>query len=207
MARHAQQVDHPLHVQQPPPAVAADRVTALFPIPEGLTSCFPGTSHWAGSARSFGACGSYSRLSGCGMTCGALSRPQPSAAPQLTRVMPVSPKLLCRWRWLAWAWINCVCFSIEIMCKKLFKARAEQGRERGGWASALRGSRYYRVTVALAAAFNILCLITVSAACVSLCLCLRELLSQCFSRDSCLRPTAQSCLASGAATIFSTTPL
>jgi vacuolar-type H+-ATPase catalytic subunit A/Vma1 len=154
--------------------------TALFPITKGLTSCFPGTFHWAGSARSFGACGSYSRLSGCGMTCGALSRPQPSAAPQLTRVMPVSPKLLCRWRWLAWAWINCVCFSIEIMCKKLFKARAEQGRERGGWASALRGSRYYRVTVALAASFNILCLITVSAACASPYLCLRELLSRCF---------------------------
>ena len=180
MARHAQQVDHPLHVQQPPPAVAADRVTALFRIPEGLTSCFPGTSHWADSARSFGACGSYSRLSGCGMTCGALSRPQPSAAPQLTRVMLASPKLLYRWRWLAWAWINCVCFSIEIMCKKLFKARAEQGRERSGWASALRGSRYYRVTVALAAAFNILCLITVSAARVSPCLCLWKLLSQCF---------------------------
>ena len=204
MARHAQQVDHPLHVQQPH---RQSQPNCSLPITKGLTSCFPGTFHWAGSARSFGACGSYSRLSGCGMTCGALSRPQPSAAPQLTRVMLASPKLLYRWRWLAWAWINCVCFSIEIMCKKLFKARAEQGRERGGWASALRGSRYYRVTVALAAAFNILCLITVSAACVSLCLCLRELLSQCFSRDACLRPTAQSCLASGAAMIFSTTPL
>jgi hypothetical protein len=66
------------------------------------------------------------------------------------------------------------------MCKKLFKARAEQGRERSGWASALRGSRYYRVAVALAAAFNILCLITVSAARVSPCLCLWKLLSQCF---------------------------
>jgi hypothetical protein len=32
----------------------------------------------------------------CGMTCGELYRPQPSAAPQLTRVMPASPKLLCK---------------------------------------------------------------------------------------------------------------
>jgi hypothetical protein len=73
-----------------------------------------------------------------------------------------------RWRWLAWAWINCVCFSIEITAKKEFNHRAEQGRERGGWASALRGSRYYRLAMALAAAFNILCLITVSSAPTSL---------------------------------------
>ncbi len=68
----------------------------------------------------------------------------------------------CRWRWLAWAWINCLCFSVEITAKKLFKQRAEQGRERGGWASALKGSAYYRLAEAGAAAFNILCLITVS---------------------------------------------
>ena len=68
----------------------------------------------------------------------------------------------CRWRWLAWAWINCCCFTVEITVKRVFKSQAEQGRERGGWASALKGSRYYRLVEALAAAFNILCLITVS---------------------------------------------
>ncbi len=47
--------------------------------------------------------------------------------------------------------------------KRVFRSQAEQGRERGGWASALKGSRYYRLAEALAAAFNILCLITVSA--------------------------------------------
>ena len=93
MARQAQQVDHPLHVQQPH---RQSQSNCSLPITNGLTSCFPGRFHWAGSARSFGACGSYSFLSGCGMTCGELYRPQPSAAPQLTRVMPASPKLLCK---------------------------------------------------------------------------------------------------------------
>ena len=89
----------------------------------------------------------------------AVARPVVCAAPSRA----LSPLAChCRWRWLAWAWINCCCFTVEITVKRVFKSQAEQGRERGGWASALKGSRYYRLVEALAAAFNILCLITVS---------------------------------------------
>lgn len=136
----------------------------------------------------------------------------------------------CRWRWLAWAWINCCCFTVEITVKRMFKSLAEQGRERGGWASALKGSRYYRLAEALAAAFNILCLITVSAHdhhrhfCAQLRLPLSHLCSWSHVHHHPLhrlllallwraavravtarRPTVPSCSASAAATTSSTT--
>jgi hypothetical protein len=64
-----------------------------------------------------------------------------------------------RWRWLAWAWINCVCFSLEIVFGQWFFAEGKRpdGSSRGsGIRRTIRSSRYYRLIAAMAATCNIM---------------------------------------------------
>ena len=64
-----------------------------------------------------------------------------------------------RWRWLAWAWINCVCFSLEILFGIWFFAEEKKAlgsNGRAGLRHTIRSSRYYRLVAALAATCNIM---------------------------------------------------
>jgi hypothetical protein len=64
-----------------------------------------------------------------------------------------------RWRWLAWAWINCVCFSLEIVFGLWFFAEGKRpdGSSRGsGIRRSIRSSRCYRLIAAMAATCNIM---------------------------------------------------
>jgi hypothetical protein len=64
-----------------------------------------------------------------------------------------------RWRWLAWAWINCVCFSLEIVFGLWFFAeekKADGSSHATGLRFTIRSNRYYRLMAALAAACNIM---------------------------------------------------